>query len=95
MAKTGLAVELIETRHVPTTFKTMPVKMEKKDAWGIAQLIRLGWFRPLHCNSLPAQAVRALLTVRKLSQGKLHDIEMALKVIRPWRSLKRGCRVTD
>lgn len=31
--------------------------------------MRLGWFRPVHCKSLPAQEVRALLTARKLLQG--------------------------
>ena len=65
MAKAGLAVELLETRHVRTAFKTMPVKTDKKDARGIAQLMRLGWFRPVHCKSLPAQEVRAVLTARK------------------------------
>jgi transposase len=60
MAKAGLAVELLETRHVRTAFKTMPVKTDKKDARGIAQLMRLGWFRPVHCKSLPAQEVRAV-----------------------------------
>jgi hypothetical protein len=76
MAEAGLAVELLETRHVRTAFKTMPVKTDKKDARGIAQLMRLGWFRPVHCKSLPAQEVRAVLTARKLLQGKLHDVEM-------------------
>ena len=47
------------------------------DARGIAQLMRLGWFRPVHCKSMPAQEVRALLTARKLVQSKLFDIEMA------------------
>jgi hypothetical protein len=28
--------------------------------------MRLGWFRPVHCKSLPAQEVRALLATRKL-----------------------------
>ncbi|MDP9810477.1 transposase [Rhizobium tibeticum] len=71
MTEAGLAVELIETRHVRAAFKTMPVKTDKKDARGIAQLMRLGWFRPVHCKSLPAQEVRALLTARKLIQGKM------------------------
>ena len=44
-----------------------------------AQLMRLGWFRPVHCNSLPAQEVRALLTARKLPQSKNHDVEMSLR----------------
>ncbi len=81
LAKAGLAVELIETRHVRDAFKAMPVKTDRKDAHGIAQLMRLGWFRSVHCKSLPAQEVRAMLTARKLVQTKLHDVEMSLRGI--------------
>ena len=63
----------------PHRLQTMPVKTDKKDARGIAQLMRLGWFRPVHCKSLPAQEVRAVLTARKLLQGKLHDVEMCIR----------------
>jgi transposase len=66
MREKGLPVEWLETRHVRTAFKTMPVKTDRKDARGIAQLVRMGWFRPVHCKSLPAQETRALLTTRKL-----------------------------
>ena len=90
MAKAGLAVELLETRHVRTAFRTMPVKTDKKDARGIAQLMRLGWFRPVHCKSLPAQEVRAVLTARKLLQGKLHDVEMCIRGILRGFGLKVG-----
>jgi transposase len=79
MRDAGLAVELLETRHVRDAFKAMPVKTDRKDARGIAQLMRLGWFRPVHCKSLPAQEVRALLTARKLLQSKNHDVEMSLR----------------
>src|SRR4051812_15360561 len=41
----GLSVELLETRHVRAAFKAMPVKTDRSDARGIAQLMRLGWFR--------------------------------------------------
>ena len=64
MKQAGLAVELLETRHVRDAFKAMPVKSDRNDARGIAQLMRLGWFRPVHCKSLAAQEVRALLTAR-------------------------------
>jgi transposase len=67
-------VELLETRHVRAAFKAMPVKTDRKDARGIAQLLRLSWFRPVHCNSLPAQEVRALLIIRKLLQAKRSEI---------------------
>src|SRR3954452_18519751 len=79
MREAGLAVELLETRHVRDAFKVMPVKADRKDARGIAQLMRLGWFRPVHCKSLPAQEIRSLLGGRKLLQGKLHDIELSLR----------------
>ena len=69
MREAGLAVELLETRHVRTAFKIMPVNTDRKDARGIAQLIRLGWFRPVYCKSLPAQETRSLLGARKLLQG--------------------------
>jgi transposase len=68
LAKADLAVDLIETRHVRDAFKAMPIKTDKKDALGIAQLMRLGWFRPVHCKSLLAQEFRAVLTARKLVQ---------------------------
>src|SRR5215472_9957277 len=86
----GLAVELLETRHVHDAFKAMPVKSDRNDARGIAQLMRLGWFRPVHCKSIPAQEVRALLTARKLVQSKLIDIEMSLRGILRGFGLKIG-----
>jgi transposase len=86
----GLPAELLETRHVRQAFKTMPVKTDKKDARGIAQLIRLGWFRAVHCKSLPAQEVRALLTARKLVQAKRNDIEMSVRGILRGFGLKVG-----
>jgi len=90
LRKAGLAVELLETRHVRDAFKAMPVKTDRKDARGIAQLIRLGWFRPVHCKSMGAQETRALLTARKLVQSKLHDVEMSLRGILRGFGLKVG-----
>src|SRR4029453_14133850 len=90
MKAAGLAVELLETRHVRAAFKAMPVKTDRTDARGIAQLMRLGWFRPVHCKSLPAQEVRALLTTRKLLQAKRHDVEMSLRGVLRGFGLKVG-----
>ena len=94
MREAGLPVELLETRHVRDAFKAMPVKTDRNDARGIAQLMRLGWFRPVHCKSLPAQELRAVLTARKLVQGKHHDIEMSLRGILRGFGLKVGPTTT-
>jgi transposase len=90
MKQAGLAVELLETRHVHDAFKAMPVKSDRNDARGIAQLMRLGWFRPVHCKSVGAQEVRAMLTARKLVQAKLLDIENSLRGILRGFGLKVG-----
>src|SRR6202166_2417065 len=90
MKAAGLAVELLETRHVRAAFKAMPVKSDRNDARGIAQLMRLGWFRPVHCKSMAAQEMRALLTARKLIQSKLSDVEMSLRGILRGFGLKVG-----
>jgi transposase len=90
MREAGLPVELLETRHVRDAFKAMPVKTDRKDARGIAQLMRLGWFRPVHCKLLPAQEVRALSAARKLLQTKNHDVEMSLRGVLRGFGLKVG-----
>jgi transposase len=90
MKAAGLAVELLETRHVRDAFKAMPVKSDRNDARGIAQLMRLGWFRPVHCKSLSAQETRATLTARKLVQSKLRDVENSLRGILRGFGLKVG-----
>ena len=86
----GFAVELLETRHVRNAFKIMPVKTDRKDARGIAELMRLGWFRPVHCKSMEAQETRAILTARKLVQKMLHEVEMSLRGVLRGFGLKVG-----
>jgi transposase len=90
LRKANLAVELLETRHVRDAFKAMLVKSDRNDARGIAQLMRLGWFRPVHCKSIEAQETRAVLTARKLLQSKLRDLENSLRGVLRGFGLKVG-----
>jgi transposase len=81
---------LLETRQVKAALSAMVVKTNRKDARGIAQLLRMGWFRPVHCKSLPAQETRALLVGRKLLQSKLLDLEFSIRGILRGFGLKVG-----
>jgi transposase len=90
VTKAGLEVVLLETRQVKAALSAMVVKTDRKDARGIAQLLRMGWFRPVHCKSPPAQEVRALLVGRKLLQGKLLDVELSIRGILRGFGLKVG-----
>jgi transposase len=90
LREAGLAVELLETRHVRDAFKAMPVKSDRNDARNIAHLMRLGWFRPVHCKSTEAQETRAVLSARKLLQSKLLDVENGLRGLLRGFGLKVG-----
>jgi transposase len=90
LTKAGFEAVLLETRHVKAALSAMVVKTDRKDARGIAQLLRMGWYRPVHRKSPPAQEVRALLVGRKLLQGKLLDVELSLRGILRGFGLKLG-----
>ena len=72
----GREVVLLETRHVKAALSAMTVKTDRKDARGIAQLLRMGWYRAVHAKSANSKDTRALLVGRKLLQGKLLDVEL-------------------
>jgi transposase len=90
MREVGLPIELLETRRVRDAFRAMPVKSDRNDARNIAELMRLGFFRPVHCKSMAAQETRAMLTARKLVQSKLRDVESSLRGILRGFGLKVG-----
>ena len=81
---------LLETRHVKAALSAMVVKTDRKDARGIAQLLRMGWFRPVHAKSPATQEIRALLVARKLLQAKLLDVELSIRGILRGFGLKMG-----
>jgi transposase len=68
----------------------MIIKTDRKDARGIAQLLRMGWYRSVHSKSPGSQDVRALLTGRKLLQAKLRDVELSIRGILRGYGLKVG-----
>jgi transposase len=75
LAKVGLPVICIETRHTKAFLKAQPNKTDRNDARGIAQMMRVNLFRPVHVKTPTSQKRRALLTARKLLQEKALAIE--------------------
>jgi transposase len=90
LVKAGFETVLLETRHVKAALSAMIVKTDRRDARGIAQLLRMGWFRPVHGKSAPAQEVRALLVARKQLQAKMRDVELSLRGLLRGFGLKVG-----
>jgi transposase len=90
LTEAGFEVALLETRHVKAALSAMTVKTDRRDARGIAQLLRMGWYRPVHCKTLPSQEVRAIITARKTLLAKLVDIELSMRGILRGFGLKVG-----
>jgi transposase len=86
----GFEVILLETRHVKAALGAMTMKTDRNDARGMAQMIRMGWFRPVHAKTVPAQEMRALLVARKQLQARLNDLELCLRGILRGFGLKLG-----
>jgi len=54
-------------------------KTDRNDARGIAQLVRLGWFRQVHVKSKEAQQIRMLLVNRQQLLTKALDLENSVR----------------
>jgi transposase len=79
LSRLGFAVILMETRQVRAALSAMVVKTDRKDARGIAQLLRAGWFRPVHVKTADAREQRTLLSARSTLVARLQDIENSLR----------------
>ena len=80
LAEAGLPMVCVETRHMKALLTAQQInKSDRNDARGIAQMMRVGLFKPVHVKTLAAQEQRMLLTSRKLIQHKLLDIECDMR----------------
>jgi transposase len=57
----GLDVVCLDARHASAALKMQMNKTDQNDAEGLAQIMRTGWYRPVHVKSLDAHRARALL----------------------------------
>ena len=79
LAEAGFPMICVETRHMQAVLKAQINKSDRNDARGIAQIMRVGLYRPVHVKTLRSQKLRMLLTHRKLLQSKAIAIENDLR----------------
>ena len=70
LAEAELPVVCVETRHMQALLKAQINKTDRNDARGMAQMMRVGLYCPVHVKTLRSQKLRMLLTHRKLLQSK-------------------------
>jgi len=79
LGEAELPVICVETLHMQAVLKAQINKTDSNDARGIAQMILVGLYRPLHVKTLRSQKLRTLLTHRNLLQSKAIAIENDLR----------------
>jgi len=90
LAEASLPVICVETRHMRAVLKAQINKTDRNDARGIAQMMRVGLYRPVHVKTLRSQKLRMLVTHRKLLQSKAIAIENDLRATLRNFGLKMG-----
>ena len=72
-------VTCIDARHANGTLKAQRIKTDKKDARGLAQIARTGWYKAVHVKSHEGQALRVLVGGRKQLVTMRLDLENHLR----------------
>ena len=64
----------MDARHAHAALSVRPIKSDRNDARGLAEMVRVGWFKEVQVKSLEAHERMALLGVRR----RLVDIRVEI-----------------
>ena len=64
LRKRGVPVVCLDARHAKAALQLQINKTDANDAYGLAQVVRTGWYREIAVKSMDAQALRSLLIAR-------------------------------
>ena len=75
LKRVGLPVVCVDARHAHAALSVRLNKSDPNDARGLAELIRVGWYREVRVKSDESQAVRSLLVARSRLVSIRRDLE--------------------
>jgi transposase len=86
----GFQTVCIETRHAQRFLSSRPNKTDRSDARGIADMMRLGHYRPVHVKSKASQLLRTTLIARRKFVDHMLAIEDSIRGLLKVHGLKLG-----
>ena len=75
LKRVDLPVVCIDARHAHAALSVRMNKSDPNDARGLAELVRVGWYREVRVKSDEGQAIRSLLVARARLVGIRRDLE--------------------
>ena len=75
LRRVGLPVVCVDARHAHAALSMRMNTSDKNDARGLADLVRIGWFREVAVKSEESQKIRAILIARSRLVSIRRDIE--------------------
>jgi transposase len=65
LRRLGLPVVCMDARQAHAALSVRPVKTDRNDAHGLAEMVRMGWYREVKVKSLSSHEQRGLLMARQ------------------------------
>jgi transposase len=75
LRRVDLPVVCIDARHAHAALSVRMNKSDQNDARGLAELVRVGWYRQVQVKSEESQRIRSMLVARSRLVGIRRDIE--------------------
>lgn len=75
LKRVGLPVVCIDARHAHAALSVRINKSDQNDARGLAELVRIGWYREVRIKSEQSQTIRSTLVARARLVGIRRDLE--------------------
>jgi transposase len=75
LKKVELPVVCIDARHAKAALSVRMNKSDENDARGLAELVRVGWYREVKVKSAESQAIRSMLVARSRLVEIRRDLE--------------------
>jgi transposase len=75
LKRIGLPVVCIDARHAHAALSMRMNKSDDNDARGLAELVRIGWYREVRVKSQESQTIRSLLAARARLVSIRRDLE--------------------
>jgi transposase len=75
LKRVGMPVVCIDARHAKAALSVRMNKSDENDARGLAELVRVGWYREVKVKSTESQATRSLLVARSRLVAIRRDLE--------------------